>query len=104
LRLVILRKSPEATAAPAKRAAQRQQEAATARIRQPDRRRVRDAWHVAARQGYPSEPILVAYCLRWQIELAFKRLKSLLHIDNAGSQRARIAKLALCSPPPRLIL
>jgi hypothetical protein len=32
-------------------------------------------------EGYPAEEVLAAYRLRWQIELAFKRLKSLLHID-----------------------
>ena len=32
--------------------------------------------------GYPAEEVLAAYRLRWQIELAFKRLKSLLHIDK----------------------
>lgn len=32
--------------------------------------------------GYASQAILAAYRLRWQIELAFKRLKSLLHIDQ----------------------
>ena len=30
----------------------------------------------------PAEEICAAYRLRWQIELAFKRLKSLLHIDK----------------------
>lgn len=30
----------------------------------------------------PAEEILAAYRLRWQIELAFKRLKSLIHIDR----------------------
>lgn len=33
-------------------------------------------------EGYPAEQVLAAYRLRWQIELAFKRLKSLLHIDK----------------------
>ena len=33
-------------------------------------------------EGYLAEDILAAYHLRWQIELAFKRLKSLLHIDQ----------------------
>ena len=32
--------------------------------------------------GYPAEEVLAAYRLRWQIELAFKRLKSLIHIDK----------------------
>lgn len=33
-------------------------------------------------EGYPAAEVLAAYRLRWQIELAFKRLKSLLHIDR----------------------
>lgn len=33
-------------------------------------------------KGYPALEILAAYRLRWQIEIAFKRLKSLLHIDK----------------------
>lgn len=32
--------------------------------------------------GYRAADVLAAYRLRWQIELAFKRLKSLLHIDK----------------------
>ena len=32
--------------------------------------------------GYPAKEVLAAYRLRWQIELAFKQLKSLLHIDQ----------------------
>jgi hypothetical protein len=34
------------------------------------------------RNGYSAKAILAVYRLRWQIELAFKRLKSLLHIDK----------------------
>jgi len=33
-------------------------------------------------EGYPAEELLAVYRLRWQIELAFKRMKSLLHIDR----------------------
>ncbi len=33
-------------------------------------------------ETYPASEILIVYRLRWQIELAFKRLKSLLHIDQ----------------------
>jgi IS4 transposase len=32
--------------------------------------------------GFPAAEILAVYRLRWQIELAFKRLKSLLRIDK----------------------
>ena len=31
---------------------------------------------------FAAEELLAVYRLRWQIELAFKRLKSLLHIDR----------------------
>ncbi|HYZ22955.1 MAG TPA: transposase [Rhodopila sp.] len=31
---------------------------------------------------YPAKEVLAVYRLRWQIEMAFKRLKSLLHIDQ----------------------
>ena len=33
-------------------------------------------------EEFPAEQVLTVYRLRWQIELAFKRLKSLLHIDK----------------------
>jgi hypothetical protein len=33
-------------------------------------------------EEFPAEEVLAVYRLRWQIELAFKRLKSLLHIDK----------------------
>ena len=32
--------------------------------------------------GYPADEVLAVYRLRWQIELAFKRLKSLIRIDE----------------------
>jgi hypothetical protein len=32
--------------------------------------------------GFPASEVLAAYRLRWQIELAFKRLKSLMHVDD----------------------
>lgn len=36
----------------------------------------------------PADEICAAYRLRWQIELAFKRLKSLLHIDRLPTRTA----------------
>jgi hypothetical protein len=36
----------------------------------------------------PAEEVLAVYRLRWQIELAFKRLKSLLHIDKLRTKTA----------------
>ena len=41
------------------------------------------------RNGYSAPAILAAYRLRWQIELAFKRLKSLLHIDRLPTRTER---------------
>jgi hypothetical protein len=38
--------------------------------------------------GFPAEQVLAAYRLRWQIELAFKRLKSLLQIDKIRTRTA----------------
>ena len=37
---------------------------------------------------FPAAEVLAVYRLRWQIELAFKRLKSLLHIDRLRTRTA----------------
>ena len=53
--------------------------------------------------AYPAEQILAAYRPCWQIELAFKQLKSLLHVDRlrtrtqAGTPR-KPAPAAGCTP------
>ena len=44
------------------------------------------------RKGYTAEDILAVYRLRWQIELAFKRLKSLLHIDRLPTWTERTSR------------
>ncbi len=38
---------------------------------------------------YSAKAILAGYRLRWQIELAFKRLRSLLHIDQLPTRTER---------------
>lgn len=43
-------------------------------------------------EGYPAEEVLAAYRLRWQIELAFKRLKSLIHIDRLPTRTAQASR------------
>lgn len=93
LRLVILRKRPEAAEATIEKML------AKARKR---RQEVDPRSLVAARFmilatslpaiGYPPEEILSAYRLRWQIELAFKRLKSLLHIDKLPTLTERASR------------
>ena len=47
--------------------------------------------------GFPAHEILAAYRLRWQIKLAFKRLKSLLHIDMLRT-RPQTARDVGCRP------
>jgi len=42
--------------------------------------------------AYPADEVLMAYRLRWQIELAFKRLKSLLHIDRLPTYTAEASR------------
>ena len=83
IRLIVLRKSPEATDAARK----------TLRTQASRKQKTLDPRSLAAAEflilgtslpakGYPAAEVLAAYRLRWQIELAFKRLKSLLHIDK----------------------
>ena len=83
LRLIILRFAPEETAKIRKRLRRRAQR---------DRKKLDPRTLVAAEflilatslpaEFYPADEVLAVYRLRWQIELAFKRLKSLLHIDR----------------------
>jgi len=83
IRLIILRKSPEAAEATRK----------TLRTQASRKQKTLDPKSLIAAaflvlgtslpaEGYPAGQVLAAYRLRWQIELAFKRLKSLLHIDR----------------------
>jgi len=44
-----------------------------------------------------SDQVLALYRLRWQIELAFKRLKSLLHIDRLAAKDPRLARCWLAA-------
>ncbi|ENC5022846.1 transposase, partial [Shigella sonnei] len=41
---------------------------------------------------YSAEQVADCYRLRWQIELAFKRLKSLLHLDALRAKELELAK------------
>lgn len=82
LRIVVVRKSPDAmlaTQRKVRRAAQRRQQAVQPKTL------AAAAFLILATslpaERYPADQIVAAYRLRWQIELAFKRLKSLLHID-----------------------
>jgi hypothetical protein len=83
IRLIILRKPTEATEATRK----------TLRTQASRKQKTLDPRSLAAAEflvlgtslsaeSYPAAEVLAAYRLRWQIEFAFKRLKSLLHIDK----------------------
>jgi hypothetical protein len=82
-RLVILRKPPEAAEA-TRRMLQRY---ASRKQKKLDPRTLVAAEFMMLAtslpaEDYPADQVLAAYRLRWQIELAFKRLKTLLHIDQ----------------------
>jgi IS4 transposase len=50
-----------------------------------------------AESEFPDTEILAVYRLHWQIELAFKKLKPLLHMDKIRTRnRGRNTMLALC--------
>lgn len=83
IRLIILRKPPEAVEATCKMLRTQ----ASRKQTKLDPRSLTAAGFLILgtslpAEGYPAEEVLAAYRLRWQIELAFKRLKSLLHIDK----------------------
>ena len=83
IRLIILRKSPEA--ADATRKTLRAQASRKQKTLDPRSLVVAEFLIIGTSlpiKGYPAKEILAAYRLRWQIELAFKRLKSLLRIDK----------------------
>ncbi len=83
VRLIVQRKTPEA--AEATRAALHRSAARKGKALDP-RSLIAAEFMILAtslpKTGYSGPAILAVYRLRWQIELAFKRLKSLLHIDR----------------------
>lgn len=93
LRLIIQRKTLEAT------------EAARAKLRREASRKqkVLDPRSLTAAafiilgtslpaEGYPAEEVLAVYRLRWQIELAFKRLKTLLRMNRIPTHTQRASR------------
>jgi Transposase DDE domain len=93
LRLIIRRKTPEATEATRE----------TLRREASRKQKVLDPRSLVAAEfvilvtslpaeGYPAEEVLAVYRLRWQIELAFKRLKSLLRMDRLPTHTPRASR------------
>jgi hypothetical protein len=50
-----------------------------------------------AREALTAEKALELYRLRWQIEMAFKRMKGLLHLGNLPMKDPRLAHAYLCA-------
>ncbi len=93
LRLIIQRKTQEATSATRKtllREASRKQ-----KTLDPSSLVAAEFMIIATSlppEDYPAEEILAVYRLRWLIELAFKRLKSLLNIDAVPTRTERASR------------
>ncbi len=95
LRLVAVRKSPAAVAAAVQRAVSASQR--HGHVVRADT--VRMAAYVICLTNCTAtitpEQVLEVYRFRWQIELAFKRLKSLLHLDHLRARDADLAQAYL---------
>ena len=93
LRLVIRRKSPEQ--AEAER--QRLLKDAKKRGKTPDPRSLQAAQYILLltslpAAAFPTADVLALYRFRWQIELAFKRMKSLAGLDELAAKKPELAR------------
>jgi len=93
LRLIIQRKTPEATEAARKKLCAE----ASRKQKVLDPRSLVAAEFIILgtslpAEGYPADEVLAVYRLRWQIELAFKRLKSLLGMDRLPTHTERASR------------
>jgi len=93
LRLVIVRKPPEI----AETARRRTQRAADKARHKADPRTLAAAGHMMLitsldARAFPPERLCELYRVRWQVELAFKRLKSILRLDRLPAKDPGLAK------------
>lgn len=93
LRLVIRRKDPQQAQAERKRLLKD----AKKRGKQPDPRSMEAAKYVLLltslpADAFPPADVLVLYRFRWQIELAFKRFKSLAGLDQLPAKKPALAR------------
>lgn len=85
VRILVRRKPPQAIKREIKRITEKAaRRGRTRRSGKPDRRSLVVAQYtiVATSLDEPANQVFELYALRWQIEIAFKRLKSLLHVDR----------------------
>lgn len=93
LRLLAWRKAPDAVAKERLRIRQD----AKRKGKQPDPRSLEAAeWVILVTSldsaGFPPDIVFALYRLRWQIELAFKKLKSLAHLDDLPARTPALAR------------
>jgi hypothetical protein len=93
LRLVIRRKSPEQAEAEQKRLLKE----AKKRGKQPDPRSLEAAKYILLLtslppSAFPPADVLALYRFRWQLELAFKRMKSLAGLDALAAKKPELAR------------
>jgi hypothetical protein len=93
LRLVVRRKSPEQAQAEQKRLLKD----AKKRGKKPDPRSLEAANYILLLTSLPADmfstaDVLALYRLRWQIELAFKRMKSLAGLDELPAKKPELAR------------
>ena len=93
-RLIVLRLAPEAAARAAKAQHRRQNRCRSHRPLQPLTVRATGYLMLVTSlpAAVPASEVLEAYRLRWQVELAFKRLKSLLGLDRLPAKSAALAR------------
>lgn len=92
-RLVILPKPSEAAATSRKKALRASQKG----MHQPEDTNIEAAGYLMLITSlppdtYPADDLVALYRMRWQIEIAFKRLKSLIRIDRLPAKEPRLAK------------
>jgi hypothetical protein len=93
-RLIVLRLAPETAARAAKAQRRRQNRCRSHRPLQPLTVRATGYLMLVTSlpAAVPASEVLEAYRLRWQVELAFKRLKSLLGLDRLPAKSAALAR------------
>jgi Transposase DDE domain len=93
-RLIVLRLAPEAAARAAKAQHRRQNRCRSHRPLQPLTVRATGYLMLVTSlpAAVPASEVLEAYRLRWQVELAFKRLKSLMGLDRLPAKSAALAR------------